>query len=176
MLCFLELFFCSFRAQFGDPALVENTRTDLKQLKQGNMSVKEYSAAFRTIAVKLLNWPEGLLVDYYREGLNIEILGKASEHANPHFLVGWIQAATEVEAQLHLICSLKQSRAPSTPSSQQKSLPLPIGKKQAPQAKPDATWEQRFKSGHCLTCGGIGHFAAQCPLSAPMGNTPGQAR
>lgn len=50
----LKLFFHAFCPQFGDPALVENAHTDLKQLKQG----KEYSATFRTIAAKLPDWPE----------------------------------------------------------------------------------------------------------------------
>lgn len=63
-LCSLELFFQLFCAQFGDPALVENTRTDLRKLKQGNTSVKEYSATFRTIPMRFPDWPEGLLVDY----------------------------------------------------------------------------------------------------------------
>lgn len=140
------------------------------------MSAKEYSAAFRNIATKLPDWPEGLLVDYYKEGLNMEILGKAIAHANPQSLVRWIQAAAEVEAQLRLIRSLKQLRAPSAPSSQPKPLPLHVGKKQVTQPKTDASSEQCFKSGCCLTCGGMGRFAAQCPLPAPAGDTPGQAK
>lgn len=45
----IELFFRTFHARFGDP-LKENARTDLKQLKQGTMSIREYSAAFRTLS------------------------------------------------------------------------------------------------------------------------------
>lgn len=53
-------------------------------------------------------------MDYYHEGLNIEIIGKAIGHSSPQSLVGWIQAASEVEARIHLIRSLKQARAPTT--------------------------------------------------------------
>lgn len=60
----LPLFFRSFWARFGSPALTENACTYLKQLKQGSVTIQEYSAAFRTIASKLPDWPKSLLVDY----------------------------------------------------------------------------------------------------------------
>lgn len=110
-----NLFFRALRARFGDPHLKENARTDLKQLRQGSMTVREYSAVFRSLAAKLPDWPESLLVDYYRAGLNLEIMRKAIEHADPQTLVGWIQAASEVEARIHLVCTLKQARASGGP-------------------------------------------------------------
>lgn len=69
--------------QFDEPALIENARTDLKNLKQGTMSVKEYSAKSRAIAANLQGWPESFLVDYYRNGLNVELVCKAIDYSNP---------------------------------------------------------------------------------------------
>lgn len=61
----LPLFVQAFRVQFGNLALSENARTDLKQLKQGTLSVQDYSKAFHSLAAKLPDWPESLLIDYY---------------------------------------------------------------------------------------------------------------
>lgn len=63
------------------------------------MTIQEYSAAFRDIATRLPDWLESLLVDHYQDGLNLDIIGKAIGHANPQSLVGWIQAAADVEAR-----------------------------------------------------------------------------
>lgn len=86
----LPQFLRAFRVQFGDPALTENARTNLNQLKQGLMTIKEYSLEIQTIAAKLPDLPKSLLVDYYHDGLKMDIMGKATEHANLQSLVGWI--------------------------------------------------------------------------------------
>lgn len=57
----LTEFFQSMEIQFGEPVLIENACTDLKNLRQGTMSIKEYSAKFQTIATNLQGWPESLL-------------------------------------------------------------------------------------------------------------------
>lgn len=130
------------------------------------MTVKEYSAAFWSLAAKFPDWPESLLVDYYWDGLNLEILSKAIEHANPQTLVGWIQSVAEVKARQHLIKLLQQtcSPAPGKPKG-----PSDKGKSK-PKGLPNVTCEQCFKAGRCLTCGGVGHFVAQCP-SSPLSPT-----
>lgn len=150
--------FRSMEIQFGEPALTENARTDLKNLKQGSMSVKEYSAKFCAITTNLQGWPESLLVDYYQDGLNVELVCKAINYSNPQPLVDWIQAASEMEARNHLMKSVKQHRSPPQPHKT-------IVEKGQSRPKPpaDLKREQRFKAGHCLTCGGSGHFAASCP-------------
>lgn len=94
----LAPFFQSMEIQFGGPTLVENARTDLKNLRQGAMSVKDYSAKFHTIATNLADWPDSLLVEYYRNGLNVDLQCKAIDYLNPQILVEWIQAALEMEA------------------------------------------------------------------------------
>lgn len=167
----IDLFFLAFRTRFGDLSLKENTRINLKQLKQGTMTACEYSAAFRTLAGKLPEWPKSLLMDYYCEGLNIEIMGKAIEHANPQSLVERIQGALEVEAQIRLIHSLKQARAPATISASVKAPAPQVVCHLATPPNPEASREQHFKMGRCLTCGGMGHFATQCPLPAMGGPT-----
>lgn len=45
----LAAYFQSLELQFGGPALPENACTDLKNLRQGSMTVKEYSSHFCAI-------------------------------------------------------------------------------------------------------------------------------
>lgn len=87
----ISRFFGALCTRFGDPHLVENARTDLKQLRQGSMSVREYSATFCSLASKLPDWPESLLVDYFREGLNLDILGKTRTRQSSN--LDWLDPA-----------------------------------------------------------------------------------
>lgn len=74
------------------------------------MSIKEYTAKFRLIAANPQDWPERLLVDYFRDGLNVDLTCKAIDYANPQTLVEWTQAASEMEAHHRLVKSIKQQR------------------------------------------------------------------
>lgn len=65
------------RVQFEDPMLIENARNDLCQLHQGLMIIKEYSAKFRILVVKVTNWPESMKIKYFCNGLKAEIVAKA---------------------------------------------------------------------------------------------------
>lgn len=58
--------------------------------------MKEYSAKFCALVAKLRDWPESMKMDYYRDGLNVDIMTKVLELDNPDTLVGWIQLAIEV--------------------------------------------------------------------------------
>lgn len=58
---------------------MENAHTNLNQLSQGLMVVKEYSAMFRSLTAKLHDWPESLIMDYYCDGLNTYIMSKVIE-------------------------------------------------------------------------------------------------
>lgn len=159
----LATFFQLLEVPFRGPALVENARTDLRNLKQGTMTVKEYSAKFCTIATNLADWPDSLLVEYYRDGLSVELQCKAIDYSSPQTLVEWIQAASEMEAHSRLVKSVRQRRSSSPPS--RKPTTERSGLKPCPPS--DSKREQRFKAGSCLTCGGSGHFAAHCPSSHP---------
>lgn len=154
----LAEFFRSMEIQFGEPALTENAHTDLKNLKQGSMSVKD-SVKFCVIATNLQGWRESLLVDYYRDGLNVELVCKAIDYSNPQSLVDWIQAASDMEARNFLVKSVKQHRSP--PQLHKSN----VNKGQSSYKPPaDLKREQHFKAGRCLTCGRAGHYAASCPL------------
>lgn len=133
----------------GEPSLIKNTRTDLKNLKQGPMSVKEYSANFHTIAANLQDWLERLLVDYYRDGLNMDLTCKAINYANPQTLVEWIQVASEMEACHRLVKSIKQQR-PTLPAPSKATGDKSLMRSK--QTSVDPTREH-FKAGRCLTCG-----------------------
>lgn len=70
------------------------------------MPVQEYSLKFCTLVAR--NWPETMKVDYYRTGLNPEIMVKVLEQADLPTLVGWIQLAAEVESRQHLVKAIHQ--------------------------------------------------------------------
>lgn len=40
----------------------------------------------------------------------------------------------------------------------------------------ELTCEQRLKAGRCLTCGGLGHFATQCPSPVQASTAPLQVK
>lgn len=134
------------------------------------MSVKEYLATFRSLAAKLHNWPESLLVDYYCDRMSSEIMSKAIEQANPDTLVSWIQLAVEIEARQCSIKSLRQARSPA-----------PVRKmggteKEKPRlvSTAEAT-HKHFKTGRCLKLGG-GAFCCSVPLNLlhPYHEHPGK--
>lgn len=78
--------------------VVEAAYPNLCQLRQGSMSVQKYSAEFRTLVAKVRDWSENMEVDYFRNGLNADLVAKALDHDGRSTLVGWIQVASEAES------------------------------------------------------------------------------
>lgn len=58
----IKRFVRALRAQFDDPALIENFCTYLCQLRQGSMTVKDYSTKFHNFVAEIRDWPQSMKV------------------------------------------------------------------------------------------------------------------
>lgn len=137
-------FILSLRTQFEDPAIMDTAQAEIHQLHQGTMPVREYSLKFCTLVVRLHGWPETMMVDYYRNGLNPDIMAKVLEQADPPTLVEWIQLAAEVESCQQLVKAIHQ---------QQQQMTKPEGRPklyQCPKMSSDLVCKQWMKQRKCL--------------------------
>lgn len=69
----LDMFLCKLRARFDDPTQTQQMESEVRNVKQGSRSIAEYIRKFRKIMERLRNWPEQLLTQYFREGINHDL-------------------------------------------------------------------------------------------------------
>ncbi len=154
--CFLAHFREVFGRSSGDPSIGER----LYQLKQGAMSIKQYSLQFRTLAAAS-SWNEPSLITAYRQGLNPKLRLHLAAYDR------FIQLAIRCSHRM-LSCLPDVSTAIAPPPNRQPEVHNPPEPMQTDSNRLTTSERQRRLTQHlCLYCGASGHMILVCPLRPP---------
>lgn len=66
-------FMAALRKCFKDPLTNQNTRMRIKTIRQGRRPVTIYIQEFCSLAYKLFNWLQNMLIEWFQKGLSNEI-------------------------------------------------------------------------------------------------------
>lgn len=89
-------FMTALRQRFEDPLADRKARDRIKNAQQGRRRVAEYTEEFRNLAYRL-DWPECVLVTYFKDGLNDDLYTACVARGDPARLHDWYMLAEEVE-------------------------------------------------------------------------------
>lgn len=64
----------AMRQQFEDPLADQRVKQRIRTIKQGRQSIIAYIKQFWGLASKLLGWFQEILLEYFQQGLNQEVL------------------------------------------------------------------------------------------------------
>jgi Retrotransposon gag protein len=106
-----EEFLFAFESAFGEPDQEFTAHSQLRNLKQGKMSVEEYMAHFDALAGRTA-FGEEALIDAYQRGLNERLLEKMHLNDLPETLAGWRDVARQLD---NLYLQFRQATAGTTP-------------------------------------------------------------
>lgn len=70
----INTFLKELRAMFKDDSQALQAKAEIHEIKQRGQPTKEYIQEFRRVAGKLRQWPEKLLLHFFKEGLDCELL------------------------------------------------------------------------------------------------------
>lgn len=73
----VDVFLRALVAEFKDKYAAENALKDLQSLKQGDKRIGEFNSLFTSVLSLLLDLPEQILIDFYKNSLNVKILAQA---------------------------------------------------------------------------------------------------
>ncbi len=160
--CFLIHFREVFGRSPGDSSIGEQ----LYQLKQGALSINQYSLKFRTLAAAS-GWNEPSLITAYQQGLNPQLRLHLAAYDDAHGLERFIQLAIRCSHRM-LSCSPGISTAIAPPPNRLPEVHNPPQPMQTDTHRLTASERQRRLTQHlCLYCGASGNMILSCPLRPP---------
>ncbi len=155
-----------FREVFGRSSGDSSIGEQLYQLKQGALSINQYSLKFRTLAAAS-GWNEPSLITAYRQGLNPKLRLHLAAYDDAHGLERFIQLAIRCSHRM-LSCSPGISTAIAPPPNRQPEVHNPPEPMQTDTNRLTASERQIRLTQHlCLYCGASGHMILACPLRPP---------
>uniref|UniRef100_A0A9J8C3D9 Retrotransposon gag domain-containing protein n=1 Tax=Cyprinus carpio carpio TaxID=630221 RepID=A0A9J8C3D9_CYPCA len=159
---------------FDRAAAGKEAARELTELKQGNLSVADYSIRFRTLAAAC-KWNEEAQWDMFLHGLADRVHKEIYLLELPTSLNGLIDLALRMDARIERLgAHACPTRLPSTlesgSSSRENTVgpvfdhePMQVGRARLTREER----ERRRSRGLCLYCGGSGHFLLSCPVKEP---------
>lgn len=69
----LPTFMMALRQWFKDPLADQRARTRIRTIKQRRHFIAAYIQEFQGLASQLIDWPQEMLIEYFREALNCEV-------------------------------------------------------------------------------------------------------
>uniref|UniRef100_A0ACB8FT61 Uncharacterized protein n=1 Tax=Sphaerodactylus townsendi TaxID=933632 RepID=A0ACB8FT61_9SAUR len=106
--------------RFEGPFQEERAKRKLQNLRQGMRLVADFTSEFCQLAGQIRDWPEPVLVHFYKEALDPEIAQWGTMGADPPTLAGWYRRAGETE-----ICLIKAQSYQCQSSPRRRSPPAP---------------------------------------------------
>jgi hypothetical protein len=144
----------------------------LSSLRQGRLSVADFSIEFRTLATTA-GWNEPALVARFLEGLNADVKDEIFAREVPSLLDPLIDLAIRIEKRFDSRRRARNSDAaphsllpfssvPSSPVADATPEPMQLGGLRISSKERD----RRISNRLCLYCGSDKHFVSTCPLKA----------
>ncbi|KAF7698237.1 nephrocystin-4-like, partial [Silurus meridionalis] len=164
------------RKVFGSATPRQDATRSLLSSSQGERSVAEYAADFRTDATDS-GWDRTALYDTFFRGLSAQVKDELAARELPPGLDALIALAIQIDRRIRERRSERFTRHPertyhtpptrhhtpprTTPASEASSPPQPM--EIARRHLSLSEKERRRSQGLCLYCGEAGHMAASCP-------------
>ncbi len=159
-------FIAHFREVFGKIAGDSSIGEQLYQLRQGSMSINQYSLKFRTLAAAS-SWNEQALITVYRQGLDPKLRLHLAAYDDTLGLERFIQLSIRCSNRMQS-CSPDFPAAIVTPPYRQPEISSPPEPMQTDSNRlSSAERRRRLMQGLCLYCGASGHMIMACPLRPP---------
>ncbi|KAI5090293.1 nephrocystin-4-like, partial [Silurus meridionalis] len=171
-------FSAELRKVFGTSTPRQDAARSLVSAAQGQRSVAEYAAEFRTQATDS-GWDRIALYDTFLQGLSSAVKDELAARDPPRDLDSLISLATRIDRRIRERRRERgyptQSLGPHSPLTASGSPPRVSGSGTRSFSPPQAMEigrhhltpaekEKRRSLGLCLYCGGKGHMAASCPV------------
>lgn len=134
----------------------------LYHLKQGKMSIQDYSLKFRTLAAAC-GWNERSLLTTYCQDLNPQLRLHLATYSDTIGLERFIQTANQVSNRIRHCNEELQVTLHHQPEWESAPEPMQIGNTRLPFTKR----QRRLAQGLCLYCGTAGHAILSCPICPP---------
>ncbi|KAL0168612.1 hypothetical protein M9458_036834, partial [Cirrhinus mrigala] len=161
----IRAFMAHFKEVFGQSDSDITAGEQLYHLKQGTMSIQEYSLKFRTLTAAS-GWNERSLLTTYRLGLEPKLHLQLAAHDDHQGLESFIQHSircsdrmssyhTETKATIPALLRSPEGMTPPEPASE--PMILDSGKLSSTER------QRRLTRGLCLYCGASGHLRLNCP-------------
>ncbi|KAL0195105.1 hypothetical protein M9458_008677 [Cirrhinus mrigala] len=157
----IQNFIAHFKEVFGQSDTAISAGEQLYHLKQGTMSIHEYSLKFRTLAAAS-GWNEQSLLTTYRLGLEPKLRLQLAAHDDHQGLERFIQHSIRCSDRMSFYLSedvtlLRPPEQVSPPEPAIEPMILNSGKLSATER------QRRLTRGLCLYCGASGHMRLNCP-------------
>ncbi|KAL0150345.1 hypothetical protein M9458_054347 [Cirrhinus mrigala] len=161
----IRAFTAHFKEVFGQSDSDITAGEQLYHLKQGTMSIQEYSLKFRTLAAAS-GWNERSLLTTYRLGLEPKLRLQLAAHDDHQGLESFIQHSircsdrmssyhTETTATIPALLRSPEGMTPPEPASE----PMILDSRKLSSTER----QRRLTRGLCLYCGASGHLRLNCP-------------
>lgn len=159
---------------FDGPVRGREAAKRLMSLRQGALSVAEFSVEFRTLAADS-KWNSEALIDHFLNCLTGTLKDKLATRDLPETLDALIDLAIRLDNRLRerhwdrrssftFQSSAVDPTPPAWPSLDSSSAstvePMQVGRAHLSPSERN----KRLQAGECLYCGGLGHFRAACPV------------
>ncbi|XP_062854790.1 obscurin [Trichomycterus rosablanca] len=168
-------FTAAMKRTFDSPVRGAEAASALLNLRQGSLSVADYTISFRTWAAES-GWNSEALMAVYQQGLNEDLKDLLATRDPPASLEDLYEVTTKLDNRLRerrrtnkkAQRALTPEEAPVRPrlaASSEGGEPMQIGRAHlTPQEV-----EQRRQGGRCMYCGEGSHKLAQCPVRPVKG-------
>lgn len=93
-------FMCALRKRFENLLTEWKAMTKIKTIRQGRQPIASYIHEFWSLASKLTNWLQDILIEYFQEGLSNKVFHTCLSHGSPRTLQDWYILADEMEINL----------------------------------------------------------------------------
>ncbi|KAK3548260.1 hypothetical protein QTP70_007187 [Hemibagrus guttatus] len=160
-----------FREAFGKPSWDSLVGEELCKLRQGKLTVTEYTLQFRTLAAKT-GWNEQALLAAYRQGLSPQARLHLAAHEDAIGLERLIQLSISVVTRMQSCVHRSQDQSPpytrcNRPEHVSPPEPAPEPMQLGTTHLNPAEWQRRLTQSLCLYCGDPGHALPACPIRPP---------
>uniref|UniRef100_A0ACB8E6N7 Uncharacterized protein n=1 Tax=Sphaerodactylus townsendi TaxID=933632 RepID=A0ACB8E6N7_9SAUR len=148
----------ALRRCLEDPFQEEKAKSKMQKLWQGSSSVADFTSEFHQLAGQIRDWPESVIIHFYKKALDPELAQWGTIGGGPPTLAGWHWRAGETEIRMLKAQSYRHRSSPRRLS--------PLPRPQHPiVGTPHPRGDPGTKESQYVRCRWLGlcHMATACP-------------